>query len=361
MPTADALAAIFHGTGQPLTLRRLPLPAPGPAEALVRIRCATICGSDLHTVFGRRHSPAPGILGHEMTGEIVALGAGGVADFSGRSLALGERVTWSMVWSCGRCFYCERGLPSKCDHLFKFGHERIGGARDLTGAYAEYCHLPAGTAIFPVPEALPDAVAAPANCATATAAAVIRHALPLRNCTVAVAGAGMLGLAACAMAAERGARVVVALDPDPQRRQLALRFGAERAAAPGGEAREVVLQATAGRGVDAMLEFAGNPDGVESAIPLLRAGGHLVMAGTVSPTRPISLAPEDLVRRMIRLTGVYNYRPRDLGEALAFLARQHLNFPFEALVSSRFRLREINEAMADAESNRPLRAAVIPE
>ena len=64
---------------------------------------------------------------------------------------------------------------------------------------------------------------------------------------------------------------------------------------------------------------------------------------------------------MIRLTGVYNYRPRDLGEALAFLARQHHNFPFEALVSSRFHLRQINEAMADAESNRPLRAAVIPE
>ncbi len=170
----------------------------------------------------------------------------------------------------------------------------------------------------------------------------------------------MLGLTACAMAAEQGARAVVAIDPDEGRRKLALRFGATQVAAPGSEAAEAAMQATGGRGVDAVLEFAGDPAGIEAAIPLMRAGGHLVMAGTVSPTRPVQVAAEDLVRRMIRISGVYNYGPKDLREALSFLARWHERYPFGELVSSCYPLEAINDAMAHAEQYRPLRTALIP-
>jgi len=87
-----------------------PIPQPRGSEAIVRVRCATVCGSDLQSFCGRRHAPVPSVLGHEMVADIVAAGPDGASDFHGRPLALGDRVTWSMVWSCGECFYCRRGL-----------------------------------------------------------------------------------------------------------------------------------------------------------------------------------------------------------------------------------------------------------
>jgi len=164
-----------------------------------------------------------------MLGEIVAMGPEGVCDYCGCPLALGDRVTWSMVWSCGECFYCTRGLRPKCERLMKFGHEKIAPDRALIGGMAEYCHLPAKTAIFHVPPNVPDRVASPANCATATIAAVIRNAGPVSGQVVVVHGAGMPGLTACAMAARGGAAQVIAIEPDARRREQALAFGAAAA------------------------------------------------------------------------------------------------------------------------------------
>ena len=165
LPTISR-AAVFHAAGQPLVLETFPVPQPQGSEAIVRVCCATVCGSDLHSFSGRRHAPTPSVLGHEMVAEIVATGPAGVNDFRGRPLALGDRVTWSMVWSCGECFYCQHGIRPKCERLLKFGHEKIIPGRALIGGLAEYCHLPEGTAIFKVPANVPDAVASPANCAT---------------------------------------------------------------------------------------------------------------------------------------------------------------------------------------------------
>lgn len=355
----NSLAAVFHAPGLPLTLESLAIPEPGPGEAIVRIRCATICGSDLHSITGRRHCPAPGVLGHEMVGEIEALGPGGAVEFGGEPLGVGDRVTWSMVWSCGDCYYCRRGLVSKCDRLFKFGHEPLGAGNDLSGAYAAHCVLRAGTAIFKVPDHVADLVAAPSNCATATVAAVLRNSGSLAGCSVLVYGAGMLGLTACAMACAEGAAQVIAVETSEARRAKAASFGAQAAVIPD-EAAGAVKAATGGRGVDVVLEFAGAPEAAEAAVELLRSGGHLVMAGAVFPSRPVQLAAEQIVRRMLRLTGVYNYQPADLGHALRFLAGAAGRFPFEELVGATFRLAEINEAVAFALREKPARVAVIP-
>jgi len=231
----------------------------------------------------------------------------------------------------------------------------MGVGRDLTGAYAEYCHLPAGTAIFRVPANVPDSIAAPANCATATVAAVLRNAGAVAGRNVLVIGAGMLGLTACAMARAEGAAQVIAVERDERRRALAERFGATIASATG----EAAFSATGGRGVDIALEFAGTPEACESAIPLLRAGGHLVMAGAVFPSRPMALAAEDVVRRMLKLTGVYNYQPEDLGHALQFLSQVKDRYPFDELIGARFSLAGINTAIQFAEKEKPPRVAVI--
>jgi putative phosphonate catabolism associated alcohol dehydrogenase len=349
-----SLAAVFRTPGQPFTLDPFPLPTLITTEALVRIRCCTICGSDLHSCSGRRHAPAPSILGHEMVGDLIAAGPDGARDWQSRPLPLGTRVTWSMVWSCGECSYCRRGLQPKCERLFKFGHERILPERALFGGMAEHCWLPAGTAIFPIPESLPDSVAAPANCATATVAAVFRHTGPVDGQTLVVLGAGMLGLTACAMAADLGAARVIAVEPDPRRRDLALRFGAVAAVPPSEIAALVHDQA------DAVLELSGHAESVELGLSLLQPGGRLTLAGSTFPDRPAQLSAEQIVRRLIRISGVYNYAPVDLDAALLFLDRVAARFPFADLVSASFPLRDVNRAIAFAETERPPRVALIP-
>ncbi len=361
--TTTSLAAVFNAPGEPFALKRFPLPRLNSGEALVRIRCATICGSDLHSIFGRRPSPTPCVLGHEMVGEIVELGPGGVRDYRGQPLTAGDRVTWSMVWSCGACFYCRRGLRAKCERLFKFGHEAIAPGRALVGGMAEHCWLPEGTAIFRVPEKVPDLAASPANCATATVAAVLRHAGPVQGEVVVIHGGGMLGLTACAMAADAGAARVIVIEPNAPRRDRALQFGAAAALDSAMEPAEIaarVREMSAGRGADAGLEFAGRPETVELGLSLLRVGGRFILAGATFPSRAVQLDAEQMVRRMIRMAGVYNYTPEDLETALEFLSRAVDRFPFADLVGASYPLSEANAAIAFAERVRPPRVALIP-
>jgi len=303
----------------------------------------------------------PTVLGHEIVGEIVDMGPVGVNDFSGRPLALGDRVTWSMVWSCGECFYCQRGLRPKCERLLKYGHEPIIPGRALIGGMAEHCHLLQGTAIFKVPHGLPDVAASPANCATSTVAAVFRHAGSCRDKSVVIHGAGMLGLTACAMAVAGGAVESIVLEPDAERRDLAARFGATNVLDPAvseEETRERVFELTHNRGADIGMEFSGCPEAMELGVRLLREGGRFVMAGATYPARPAQWPGEQLVRRMLQVIGVYNYQPEDLETALAFLAANQRRYAFAELVGKVFALDEVNAAFEYAERRRPLRTAV---
>jgi alcohol dehydrogenase len=360
---ATSRAAVFRTVRAPLTLERFPVRCLEEGEVLVRTLCATICGSDLHSWAGRRPAPVPSVLGHEMVGEIVGMGGGGARDYRGQPLELGERVTWSMVWSCGECFYCRNGLRPKCERLMKFGHERLAPGRELLGGLAEHCLLPEKTAIFQAPDGVPDPVLSPANCATATVMAVCRQAGPITGQTVVVHGAGMLGLTACAVAATAGAAQVLVVEPDAPRREQAARFGASEvwdARRPAAELRMRVLELTQGRGADLALEFSGQPEAFRNGLDVLRAGGRFVLAGATFPGAPAPTPVEQIVRQMLRIVGVYNYRPEDLDAALEFLARNHTRFPFADLVERTFSLDAVSDAFAYAEQERPPRVAVRP-
>jgi threonine dehydrogenase-like Zn-dependent dehydrogenase len=180
------------------------------------------------------------------------------------------------------------------------------------------------------------------------------------NRTVVVLGAGVLGLTACAMAQANGAKVVLAVDPSPASRDRARRFGATHAVEPGEAARSQVAELTSGRGADVVLELAGTGPSVQSAIDLIRTGGVVILAGTVTPTAALPLDPERLVRRMTTLRGVHNYHPRDLAAALKFLAGSGRQFPFSELVGSVFPLDQACEAFAAAHASHGIRIAVVP-
>ncbi|MBS0210966.1 MAG: zinc-binding dehydrogenase [Planctomycetes bacterium] len=348
---------VFSGAGRPLEAKRFALPTLGEREVLVRVTGCTLCGSDLHTYTGRRSVPVPTVLGHEILGHIAVFGPGAARqDFTGQPLAEGDRVTWAIVANCGDCFYCRRDLPAKCLHSVKFGHEPLRDGQELTGGLAEYCVLPRGSAIFRLPDQLSDKVACPANCATATVAAVLEAAGAVRKRAVLVLGAGMLGLTACAMANLAGASAVICCDVLPERRQKAMAFGASAVASPDNVA-EFVTQLTDGHGVDAVLELSGSTDALEQSLPLLRLGGTAVLAGAVFPTRPLTLEPERLVRRNLTLRGVHNYAPRHLEAALRFLAAAE-RFPFASLVSSWLPLAHAEQAFQQAHHGHAYRIGV---
>jgi alcohol dehydrogenase len=115
---------------------------------------------------------------------------------------------------------------------------------------------------------------------------------------------------------------------------------------------------TTGRGADLVFDLTGSPEAMEAGFELLRPGGQFVLAGAVYPARPLSISAEQIVRRMIRITGVYNYAPEDLGSALTFLESAVSLYPFDELVGRTFPLDSIQEAFEFAEYQRPPRVAI---
>ncbi|WP_435009464.1 zinc-binding dehydrogenase [Tundrisphaera lichenicola] len=352
-------AAIFLGPGSPIELREIPLPTLIGPEILVEVVACTLCGSDLHSIRGLRKVPVPTILGHEILGRIVEFGPTAPRhDSAGRALALGDRVTWSIVANCGECFYCRRDLPQKCERQTKYGHEPLRPGGELTGGLAGHCVLASGTSLYRVPESLSDASACPANCAGATVGAAIEAAGPLLGRRVLVMGSGMLGVTAAAWARAIGAERVIACDLDPARLDLASTFGATDPASFD-RVSEVVLGATNGHGVDVAIELTGSPDSFETVLPLIRMGGRLILVGAVFPTRPVSLSPEQLVRRCLTLRGIHNYAPRHLHEALDFLA-SHPDLPFGDLVSGWESLSALPNALSEPLPPGKLRLGIRP-
>ncbi|MEQ9410922.1 MAG: zinc-binding dehydrogenase [Fuerstiella sp.] len=342
-------AAVFSAVGQPLQIRNVDLPVPAAGEALVRITCCTICGSDLHTLSGHRHSPMPTVLGHEIIGVLESFAGEPLQDVSGQPLHVGDRVTWSVAASCGTCARCVAGLPQKCQTLFKYGHELFEPGTELSGGLADYCVLKRGTAIVRLSPDADDQLYCPANCATATVAAAVRLAGALHQKRVAVCGAGMLGLTTCAFAAAQGAAEICVCDLNENRRLFAQRFGATKTGP------ELTTD-----DFDVVFEMSGSPAAVEAAIQAAGIGGRVLLVGSVSPSPAVAVDPERVVRRLLSIQGVHNYRPDDLLSAVRFLDAHGTSFPFAELVERSFPLTAVDEAFDYAVQERPIRVAVRP-
>lgn len=358
--TVNPSAMVWCGPEKGFEPHEIPPPEHlATGSVLVEVRLATICGSDLHTVAGDRPGPTPSILGHEVVGEVVEVG-GAAHDVDGEPVRPGDKVTWTINTACGTCRRCRRGLPNKCATLRKYGHEPLTAAWSLNGGFARYCELVPGTAVVRVPRSMPDRLAAPANCATATVVGALRRVGAGPDDALVVLGCGMLGLTAVAYARHLGLATVIACDPDPRRRSSATGFGADAVAAPDELAR-LVADRTGGEGADVVLEVSGHPAAVAQSISLLGIGGRLSLVGSVSPGPELTLAPESLVRNLITVNGSHNYLPADLAAAIDFLDRTDRATRLADLVGASFPLEDLPEAVAAARGpDAPPRVAVAP-
>jgi putative phosphonate catabolism associated alcohol dehydrogenase len=337
-----------------------PIPSLSAGEVLVEIDLATICGSDLHTLEGRRPVTTPVILGHEAVGRVVELGPAKDGKKEG-GLNHGDRVSWSIADSCGDCRFCgDYGLPEKCDHLFKYGHAPLGDGSGLNGCYSTHILLRSGTHIVKIADHLSDALVAPINCALATVVNAIDQ-LPQIGRSVVVQGAGLLGLYACAALRDRGFDQVFCVDVEPARLALVPRFGAIPIDGTGADDDVAVqIEKEFPQGVDAVIEVAGDPQLVPTGVRLLRPGGHYVFVGMVHPQSALEITGEQIVRKCLTLRGVHNYAPRHLDQAVAFLERSYERYPYEELVSQPLPLERLDDALELARSRRFPRVAVCP-
>ncbi len=286
-------AVVYRGPGKP-AIETLPDPTlMDDTDAIVRIDTTTICGTDLHILKGDVPAVTDGrVLGHEAVGTVEEVGA------SVRTVAPGDRVLVSCITSCGRCAYCRQGAYSQC----LGGGGWILGHR-INGVQATYARVPfADTSTYHVPEhASDESVLLLADILPTGYEVGVRNGGVRPGDTVAVVGAGPIGLAAMLTARLLTPGRLVAIDPAAPRRQAALRFGADEAIDNRTDDPLARIHAlTDGLGADVAIEAVGLPETFELCTQLIRPGGRVANIGVHGT--PATLHLEQLWIRNITIT-----------------------------------------------------------
>lgn len=343
---------VFEGSGLPLQLREVEIPALKPGEILIKNEYTTLCRSDLATYTGRRNEKTPTILGHEIVGRVVATYEDEpMKDEHGRQLAVGDRVTWAIYAADRHDPMAMRGIPQKAHHLFKYGHEQLTETSTLHGGLAEYTILRPHTPVIVLREDLPLQAASIINCAVSTVTGSVRLAGEVKGQSVVVLGAGMLGIIACAYCREQGASEVIAVDMNDARLAQALRFGATRIC----KLDELKAE---NRCFNVMIDYSGAIACMEASVELLAIGGTAVWVGGVFPQGKLGVDPEQIIRRLLTVKGLHNYNAEDFRAAVDFLETHHTMYPFNELVRGGFTLSQAEEAFSCALTENPYRVGV---
>ena len=353
-----AIAKVFIEPESPFITRSVAFPSLAEGELLVKIDFSTICTSDLHSFFGRRHACSHSVLGHEIIGIIEKMSTKDMYDYYGNQLNIGDSITWTIYAHDPDSINAKKGYPQKSEALYKYGHEQMNDTYQLNGGFASHCHLRKNTTLFKLPKNLSNLEAAPLNCTHATIAGALRLAGDLNNKNILVNGVGMLGLSACAMAKEEGAKNVWSQDIDSKKATNSLKFGAKKTFIYG--EGEISPAVNAEGGIDVIIETSGNPEAIEYCLKLLGIGGTLVLVGSVFSQRDLTINGEYLVRNLLTIKGLHNYIPEDLATAINFMEKAHLKYPFESLVGKTFSLQELDEAFASAQNGGYYRIGILP-
>jgi threonine 3-dehydrogenase len=279
-----------------LTIETVPVPSIGAAEVLVRVKTASICGTDLHIYGWDRWSQGrikpPVTLGHEFCGVVERAGEEVTA------VKPGDFVSAEMHVNCGHCHQCRLGEAHICQNL------RIIGI-DQDGAFAEFAKIPASN-IWKLDPAIPEhygAILDPLGNAVHTVLSG-----PIAGQTVLVTGCGPIGLMSIAVAKACGSSTVFATETNEHRRAMAKKMGADVVINPAAEdAVARISKETNGTGVDALLEMSGNPTAIQQGFKALRAGGRASLLGIPTENVPLDLV-NDVIFKGATVQGIYGRR-----------------------------------------------------
>jgi len=334
--TVKARGLVLEALGGRPRLRELTVEPPGAGEVRVRMRAAGLCHTDVTQVRDARFTPI--LLGHEGAGEVESVGE------SVEGLAAGDAVLICWRVPCGRCRRCSRGQEHLCESVVGLASPRTFsdgepiGAMLNAGCFADYVVLPAAGAI-PLNADLPLEQAALVGCAVVTGVgAALWTASVQPGDSVAVFGAGGVGLNVVVGARLAGAGRIVAIDPDPARLELARARGATELRAPG-EAFDAV---------DYAFEVVGDPVVMEAAVEALAPGAELVLVGAAARDATMSFHPRAFLSRQQRITGcIYgSARPAEhLPQLVAWAAEGTI--PLGDLIGRRIDLDELEDAFVE--------------
>ncbi|MFN8524386.1 MAG: zinc-binding dehydrogenase [Chloroflexota bacterium] len=360
----------YDGLGQPLRFVERPMPQPESGAAVVKISLGNVCGSDLHVWRGELDlkkigRALPRNLGHEGCGTIAALGAGVTTDAAGAPLAIGDRVVFRYSFSCGSCRGCLSGNTRFCPHQSRHLATSCDEWPFYKGTFGDYTYLFPGHVMFKVPDALSDEMVAGINCAFSTVMCGLDVASVGLGDTVVIQGAGGLGLYAAAIARERGAARVIAIDGVAERLDLASGFGADvlldlRELSAPDQRVERVRALTDGWGADVVVDVAGFPGVIEEGLQMVGNGGRYVEIGTIAPDMSLTLVPTTLNQRNVQMLGIGYYEPRHLKAALDMMSRTRASYPFDRVVSQVFPLEQAQHVFDQQAAGRITRAALKP-
>lgn len=340
-------AAVLTEPREPLRIQQVYIDEPLPGEVRVRTLAAGLCHSDLHYLDGTLPMGLPAVLGHEVVGEIVAVGDERSVD------RIGERVVVTITPSCGLCSKCVAGLATQClraDQTRQRLRPKLvadtGAPINLLGSIGAFAEqlIVSEMAAVPVDPTIPASEASLLSCCIATGFGAVVHAAKVSpKDSVAVIGCGGVGIAAIQAARIAGAHAILAVDIHPEKLERATRFGATHTLLSTGDDRQE-FERMFPQGIDKSFEAVGSPKTAEQAFELLGSDGTAVILGLERPGSRISIDAELLIEGDRKLRGAYmgtNQLPLDI---LAFTAHQRSGeLDLQNMVTSRWRFEEINQ------------------
>jgi Zn-dependent alcohol dehydrogenase len=355
LPNQMKAAVLADGAGR-LIIERIAVPVPRADEALVRITACGVCHTDLHVMKGEVAFPRPAVLGHEISGTVVAFGDG-TADR--RELKVGDRVVGAFIMPCTRCPACRRGRDDLCAAFF--GQNRLKGtlydgasrlampdgsflAMYSMGGLAEYSVVPL-SALTPLPAGLDPVSSAILGCAAFTAHGAVHRAARVQpGESVAVVAVGGVGSGLIQAARAAGADPIIAIDVAAEKLEKAKLLGATHLVdSRKGDAVAAVREMTGGRGVDVAFEALGHPATFRDAVRILADGGRMVAIGIAAGAAVAEVDITPLVRRGYTIIGSFGARTRsDLPEVVRLAAEGHFNSA--DLVTRRYSLDSADDA-----------------
>ena len=295
MPTS-MLAVVKAAAGPGTEIRDVKIPEIGLTEVLVKVKVASVCGTDLHIYnwdpWAQRRIHPPLIPGHEFCGEVAAVG-GEVT-----TVKEGDFVSAEMHVNCGKCYQCRTGEAHICQNV------KIIGV-DADGAFAEYVRIPESN-IWKLDPAIPQEYASILDPLGNAVHTVLAGDIAAK--TVVITGCGPIGLFAIAVARAVGATTVYAIEVNEYRRKIAAQMKADYVLDPARQnVKEFIFDHTGGLGADVVLEMAGHPDAIRTAFDIVRRGGRISLLGLTS--KPISLNfSEDIIFKGITVQGINGRR-----------------------------------------------------
>jgi len=355
-------AAVCYDFGKPLVVEDVVLDPPQEGEVRVKIAATGVCHSDLHLIAGEWGSTTPLVAGHESAGTVLEVGSG-VTRYKPD-----DRVIVTLIRSCGRCFYCEAGHPQRCETLTPLDlSSRLRNAAGValrhglrTASFAEEVVVDASQLVA-LPADLPMDVAALLACGVITGAgAVLNTAEVKAGSSVVVIGAGGVGLNSVQGARIAGAHPIVAVDVLDPKLEVARKFGATHGVNPEKEDPVKFVKAlTAGRGADYVFVTVGNARASEQAFAMLRSRGLLVIVGIPAAGSTAAFPVLGLVqeRRVTGSTMGSTRLQRDVPALINLYRSKQLLL--DELITERFPLARINEAIASTSAGAALRNVIV--